>query len=136
MIDNPVEFSPIDTTAKSIIELAKTPKECTVFHTYNPHNITFADVINIISNLDINIEFCEEDEYSEALDCALKDKTKQDALSGIITNVGESHIKSVWLPITNNYTIQALYRLGIVWPLIDKEYVYNFIKHLDEVDFF
>ena len=136
MIDNPVEFSPIDTTAKSIIELAKTPKECTVFHTYNPHNITFADVINIISNLDINIEFCEEDEYSEALDCALKDKTKQDALSGIITNVGESQIKSVWLPITNNYTIQALYRLGIVWPLIDKEYVYNFIKHLDEVDFF
>ena len=136
MIDSPVEFSPIDTTAKSIIELAKTPKECTVFHAYNPHNITFADVIEIISNLGINIEFCEEEEYNDALDAALKDETKQDALSGIITNVGESQIKSVWLPISNNYTIQALYRLGIVWPLIDREYVYNFIKHLDEVDFF
>lgn len=136
MLDSPVEFSPIDITAKSIVELAKTPRECTVFHTYNPHNITIADVIEIIRNLNINIEFCEEEEYDEALDAALKDKTKQDALSGIITNVGEGQIKSKWLPVTNKYTIQALYRLGIVWPLIENEYVYNFIKHLNDVDFF
>ena len=136
MLDNPVEFSPIDITAKSIIELAKTPKECTVFHTYNPHNITFADVINIIRNLDINIEFCEEDEYEEALDAALKDKSKQDALSGIITNVGEGQVKSKWLPVSNNYTVQMLYRLGIVWPLIDNNYIYNFTKHLNDVNFF
>ena len=136
MLDSSIEFSFIDITAKSIVELAKTPKECTVFHPYNPHNITFADVINIISDLNINVDFCEEEEYDDALENALNDETKQDALSGIITNVGEGQIKSKWLPVGNNYTIQTLYRLGIVWPLIEKEYVYNFIEHLDNMDFF
>ena len=135
-LDSPVEFSPIDTTAKSIVELAKTPKDCRLFHTYNPHNITFADVIEIIKKLDINIDCCEDDEYQKALNDALNDKTKQDALSGIITNVGEGKVKSKWLPVTNKFTIQSLYRLGVVWPIIDNEYVYNFIKHLNDVDFF
>ena len=67
---------------------------------------------------------------------ALKDKNRQDALSGIITNVGEGQIKSVWIPVTNDYTTQVLYRLGIVWPLIDNEYIFNFIKHLLDVGFF
>ncbi len=136
MLDNPVEFSPIDITAKSIVELSKTPKECTVFHTYNSHTVTFADVIEIIRDLNINIECCEEEEYQEALQDALNDESKQDALSGIITNVGEGQIKSKWLPVDNKFTIQSLYRMGIVWPLIDKEYIYNFIKHLRDVDFF
>ena len=136
MLDGSVEFSFIDITAKAIVELAKTPRECMVFHPYNPHNITFADVIRIMSDLNINIDFCEEEEYEKALEDALNDETKQDALSGIITNVGEGQIKSKWLPVGNKYTIQALYRLGIVWPLIEKEYIYNFIKHLDNMDFF
>ena len=136
MLDNPVEFSPIDITAKSIVELSKTPKECTVFHTYNSHTVTFADVIEIIRDLNINIECCEEEEYQEALQDALNDESKQDALSGIITNVGEGQIKSKWIPVDNKFTIQSLYRMGIVWPLIDKQYIYHFIKHLRDVDFF
>ena len=67
---------------------------------------------------------------------ALQDKTRQDALSGIITNVGEGKKKSEWIPVTNNYTIQALYRMGIVWPLINDTYIHNFIKHLLDMNFF
>ncbi len=135
-LDQPVEFSPIDITAKSIVKLAKTPRECVLFHPYNPHSIMFADIIDIIKNLDITIECCEEDEYKQRLDEVLKDKSKQDTISGIITNVGEGQLKSKWIPVSNRYTIQALYRLGIMWPMISEEYIYNFIKHLKKVDFF
>ena len=135
-LDDAVEFSPIDITAKSMIQLAKTPKECRVFHPYNPHTITFADVLEIIKDLELSIDCCEEEEYEEALNEALKDKSKQESLSGIITNVGEGQVNSKWITISNNYTMQVLYRLGIVWPLIDNEYVYNFIRHLMDVDFF
>lgn len=136
MLMNKVEFSPIDMTAKAIINLSKTPKECVLFHPYDYHNMCFGDIIDIIKPLDLNVEPCEEDDYQNALDEALSDKQKQDGVSGLITSIGSGKVKKTWLLVDNNYTIQALYRLGITWPFLSQEYVYNFIKYLDELDFF
>ena len=55
MLSNTVEFSPIDVTAKSIVALAKAPKECRVFHPYQHHTICFGDIIDIIEPLGLNI---------------------------------------------------------------------------------
>jgi amino acid adenylation domain-containing protein len=136
MLSNNVEFSQIDMTAKSIVKLAKTPKECVVFHPYNSHNITFADIIEIIRPLDLNIDPCEDEEYEEALKEALADKSKQDGVSGLITSVGSGKIKKQWVPVENNYTTQVLYRLGVNWPLISEDYIYTFVKYLKDLDFF
>ena len=136
MLSNNVEFSQIDITAKSIIQLAKTPKECIVFHPYNSHNITFADIIEIIKPLDLDIEPCEDDEYEIALKEALADKSKQEGVSGLITSVGSGKIRKHWVPVENKYTTQVLYRLGINWPLISEEYIYTFVKYLKDLDFF
>jgi hypothetical protein len=116
--------------------LAKTPKECVVFHPYNSHNITFADIIEIIRPLDLNIDPCEDEEYEEALKEALADKSKQDGVSGLITSVGSGKIKKQWVPVENNYTTQVLYRLGVNWPLISEDYIYTFVKYLKDLDFF
>ena len=136
MLMNPVEFSPIDITAKAIVGLSKTPKECTVFHPYDYHNISFGDIIDIIRPLGLTIDPAEEDDYQKALDEALADKTKQEGVSGLITSIGSGKVKKIWLPVDNSYTVQALYRLGITWPFLSEEYVYNFVKYLDELDFF
>ena len=136
MLMGNVEFSPIDVTAKSIIGLAKTPKECTVFHPYDYHSISFGDIINIIQPLGLNIEPAEEDDYQNALDEALADKTKQEGVSGLITSIGSGKVKKIWLPVDNTYTVQALYRLGIKWPYMSENYIYNFVKYLDDLDFF
>ena len=136
MLMNPVEFSPIDITAKAIVGLSKTPKECTVFHPYDYHNISFGDIIDIIKPLGLTINPAEEDDYQKALDEALADKTKQEGVSGLITSIGSGKVKKIWLPVDNSYTVQALYRLGITWPFLSEEYVYNFVKYLDELDFF
>lgn len=136
MLMNNVEFSPIDVTAKSIVALSKTPKECTVFHPYDYHSISFGDIIDIIRPLGLKIDPSEEEDYQKALDEALMDKTKQEGVSGLITSIGSGKVKKIWLPVDNTYTIQVLYRLGIKWPLISEEYVYNFVKYLDEMDFF
>ena len=136
MLMNPVEFSPIDITAKAIVGLSKTPKECTVFHPYDYHNISFGDIIDIIKPLGLTINPAEEEDYQKALDEALADKTKQEGVSGLITSIGSGKVKKIWLPVDNSYTVQALYRLGITWPFLSEEYVYNFVKYLDELDFF
>ena len=131
-----VEFSPIDITAKAIINLSKTPKDCTVFHPYDYHSISFGDIIDIIKPLGLDIEPAEEDDYENALDDALADKSKQEGVSGLITSIGSGKVKKIWMPVDNTYTIQALYRLGIKWPFVSEEYIYNFVKYLDELDFF
>ena len=136
ILSNNVEFSQIDITAKSIIALAKTPKECVVFHPYNSHNITFADIIDIIKPLGLDIEPCEDDEYENVLKEALADESKQDGVSGLITSVGSGKVKKQWISVENKYTTQVLYRLGINWPLISEEYIYTFVKYLDDLDFF
>lgn len=136
MLSNNVEFSQIDITAKSIIELAKTPKECVVFHPYNSHNITFADIIEIIKPLELGIEPCEDEEYENALKDALADKSKQEGVSGLITSIGSGKVKKQWISVENKYTTQVLYRLGINWPLISEKYIYDFVKYLKDLDFF
>ena len=136
MLMNNVEFSPIDTTAKAIVNLSKTPKECNVFHPYDYHRVCFGDIIEIIKPLGLNIDPAEENEYEIALDKALADKSKQDGVSGLITSIGSGKVKKIWVPVDNTYTIQVLYRLGIKWPFVSQEYIYNFIKYLDDLDFF
>ena len=136
MLLNNVEFSPIDITAKAIINLSKTPKECCVFHPYDYHNICFGDIIDIIKPLGLKINPCEETDYQKALDEAVSDKQKQDGVSGLITSIGSGKVKKIWVPVDNVYTMEVLYRLGIKWPLISEEYVYNFVKYLNELDFF
>ena len=136
MLMNQVEFSPIDVTAKAILGLSKTPKECTVFHPYDYHSVSFGDIIDIIRPLGLDIEPAEDDDYENALDEALADKSKQEGVSGLITSIGSGKVKKIWMPVDNTYTTQALYRLGIKWPFISENYIYNFVKYLDDLDFF
>ncbi|WP_296881155.1 non-ribosomal peptide synthetase [uncultured Methanobrevibacter sp.] len=136
MLMNNVEFSPIDTTAKAILNLSKTPKDCRVFHPYDYHSVSFGDIIEIIRPLGLDIQPVEDDEYQKALDEALADKTKQEGVSGLITSIGSGKVKKIWLPVDNVYTIQSMYRLGIKWPFVSEEYIYNFIKYLVDLDFF
>ena len=82
------------------------------------------------------IEPCEDDEYENVLDEALADKSKQEGVSGLITSIGSGKFKKEWVPVENNYTTQVLYRLGINWPLISEEYIYTFVKYLNDLDFF
>ena len=136
MLSNTVEFSPIDVTAKSIVVLAKSPRECRIFHPYQHHTICFGDIVDIIKPLGLDIGAVEDDEYEIALNNVLSDETRQSGVSGLITSVGSGKFKKIWLPTENNYTVQVLYRLGVKWPIISKEYIYNFVRYLDDLAFF
>ncbi|MBI5681385.1 MAG: amino acid adenylation domain-containing protein [Methanobacterium sp.] len=132
-----VELTPIDSTARAILTLARTPKECTLFHTYNNHNIYIADIIEIMNSVGLDIEGAEEDEFKIAFAEAMEDESKQEAISGLVTAVGMGKGKGrALVSVVNNYTIQILYRLGYKWPLISDEYLVMFIQYLKEMNFF
>ena len=136
LLNNNFELSQIDITAKSIVELSKTPKNCVVFHPYNNHFVTYADILNIFKSLDIDIEIVDQEEYERTFKEVMKDESKQAGLSGFITSIGEGKEKKIWVKDENDYTIQVSHLLGINWPLISEEYIYNFIKFLKDLEFF
>jgi hypothetical protein len=132
-----IELTPIDSTARAILVLARTPKECTLFHTYNNHNIYIADIIEIMNSVGLNISGAEQHEFNNAFNESSKDESKQDKISGLLTNAGMGDSKGrVVVSVINTYTIQILYRLGYKWPLISDEYLVMFMKYLKEMNFF
>ncbi|WP_406535292.1 amino acid adenylation domain-containing protein [Methanobrevibacter sp.] len=136
MLSDADELSPIDVTAKSIVELSKTPKECVVFHPYQHHTICFGDILDIIKPLGLKIDAVEEEVYEDYLNHALNDMDKQEGVSGLITSIGSGKFKKIWLDTENEYTVQVLYRLGVKWPIISEEYIYKFIEYLNDLAFF
>ena len=131
------EFAPIDSTAQAVLKLACAPVECCVFHPYNNHYIYISDVIEVMKERGMHIEEAEECEYQEAFSAAMHDKSKTEALSGLIAylNMGKGK-RMAMLHTSNAYTVQALYRTGFKWPLTTDGYLDKFISLLAGLGFF
>ena len=130
------EFSPIDIVAKSIVALAKTPAENTVFNSYNSHYITYADVLQTIINQGYEMRKVEMDEFNTLLDEARKDETKQEGISGLVTQVGMGKAKNRSIVnVSNTFTTNILNHLDVYWPLTTYDYLNNFIRYLQSMGF-
>lgn len=131
------EFAPIDSTAQAILNLIQAPRECVLFHPYNHHYIYIADVIDVMNQRGLNIEAVEENVFQKNFSISMRDKSKMEALSGLIAymNMGKGK-KVTMLKAKNDYTIQALYRSGFKWPVTSAEYLEKFITALISLNFF
>lgn len=137
MLQDEIEFSPIDIVAESIIALAKTPKECCLFNSYNNHIIFWADIVNILKSLDFELKAVNSEEYKEIFNEMAHDESKQEGLSGLLTAIGMgSDVNRELVDVENIYTTNVLFDLGVFWPLITIDYVYNFISYLNDFGFF
>lgn len=65
--DELTEMSPIDQTAKAVVLLATTPKECTMFQPFNNHTELLGDVLQLMKKVGREIRFVENDEFGNAL---------------------------------------------------------------------
>lgn len=131
------EFAPIDSTAQAVLKLACAPKECCVFHPYNNHSIFIGDVIEVMKEKGMTIEAVEECEFEKHLSMAMRDKSKAEALAGLIAYLNMGRGKRVFpLATSNDYTMQILYRYGFKWPLTTDEYLDKFISLLTGLGFF
>jgi thioester reductase-like protein len=130
------ELSPIDLTARAILKLARTPRECCVFHPYDDHGVLTVDVIDALNRRGLDIRPCETEEFAEALAKGLKDPDKNRDLGVLIAYAGEGGEDAVMLRSGNAYTSQALHRLGFRWPLITEGYLDRLIDGLKTLGFF
>jgi thioester reductase-like protein len=132
----PSELSPIDLTARAILKLARTPRECCVFHPYDDHGVLTGDVIDAMSRRGLGIRSCETEEFTAALAEGLRDPEMSRDLGVLIAYSGEGGEEPVMLRSGNAYTSQALRRMGFSWPLVDEGYLDSFVEGLSSLGFF
>ena len=137
MMDVTAEMAPIDSTAKAILTLARTPEPCCVFHPYNNHSIYMGDIIYAMKEYGMDITLSEDEEYERALEEAKRDPEKAKVLSSMIAYQNMGHGKrTTGIAKENDYTMKVLYRMGYHWPTTSREYVGKLVDALDGLGFF
>jgi thioester reductase-like protein len=125
------ELAPIDSTTRATLYLAKTSGSCRVFHPYNNHKLYMGDIILTMKELGIRIEMVEDDIFQSALTAAMKDPVRAESLTSLIAYQNMAKGKTaIPVAVKNDYTTQALLRLGWRWPDTDGEYLRKFLDGL------
>ena len=135
--DNPTEFSPINETARAIVLLATTPKECTVFQPYNTHTRLLGNVLQELDKLGTKMEFVEPEMFGMAIQQAALDPNKAPLLTTMLAYQNIAHGQPTQIVDRNNaYTSQVLLRLGFRWTEPDTEYVGRMLTAISQLGFF
>lgn len=136
-MNQPVEFSPIDTTAHAILKLSETNPDFTVFHPYNNHTVYMADVLQEMNAYGFDIAVVSDEEFEAALTAGMDDPEISPAISGLIVYLTSDTVNTVY-PIdpNNQFTTEVLYRIGHSWPITNETYMHKSIQALDGLGFF
>ena len=135
--DELTELSPIDQTAKAVVLLASTPKECTVFQPFNNHTELLGDVLKLMNKVGKDIRFVEAEDFEKALVEAGRDPEKAKILSALMAYQDMTHgQKAVFIERDNRYTCAVLHRLGFLWSDTAWDYVERLLKAIDGLGFF
>ena len=135
--DELTEMSPIDQTAKAVVLLASTPKECTVFQPFNNHTELLGDVLKLMAKVGREMRFVENDEFEQIVAVAGQDPEKAKLLSAIMAYQDMAHgQKAVLIERDNRYTCSVLHRLGFHWKDTSWDYVERMLTAIGGFGFF
>ncbi len=133
----PTEMSPIDQTAKAVVLLASTPKECTVFQPFNDHTELLGDVLQLLAKVGREMRFVEDEEFEQTIAIAGQDPEKAKLLSAILAYQDVAHgQKAAIIERDNRYTCSILHRLGFHWKDTSWDYVDQMLTAISGFGFF
>lgn len=130
------EFSPIDSTAKSIVTLMQCDEPYTVFHAFNSHKIYMSDVIYAMRDYGFDIDIVSDEEFAATLKSAEKDESLSSAVLGLIAYNSSDDNPRYEISADNRFTAEVLYRMNYKWPITDDEYLRKSIEALNGLGFF
>ena len=135
--DELTEMSPIDETAKAVVLLASTPKECTVFQPFNNHTELLGDVLMLMEQVGSKMRFVEAAEFQQAIAIASQDPEKAKLLAAMIAYQDMAHgQKAVRVERDNRYTCSILHRLGFHWSDTSSDYIVQMLRQIAAFGFF
>jgi hypothetical protein len=95
-----------------------------------------ANVLKVMRDNDMPVEVVSKKVFDQRFTEALKDETKGEYVSGLISYLGSAGESRRFVATDESYSIKALYRLGFSWPLISEQYIDKAFKALKGMRFF
>ncbi|MCQ2159319.1 MAG: amino acid adenylation domain-containing protein, partial [Bacteroidales bacterium] len=130
---DPMNFSPIDMTAKAIVLLAGTNDKFTAFNADSCFGFDEMQLIEASNRCGLSIVPVMDEEYYADYYRMLGDPKINAKLQGLVTNDRpDLHM----VEADNLFTANVLYRLGFSWPLVDSSYLERAIESLLTLDYF
>ena len=130
---DPMNFSPIDMTARAIVLLAGTDDRFTAFHADSRFGFDEMQLIEATNRCGLTIRPVPDEEYYDDYHRMLGDEKVNARLQGLVTNDRpDLHMVNT----DNIFTANVLYRLGFSWPLVDSAYLERAIESLLTLDYF
>ena len=132
-----LEFTPVDSAAKAILEIAKHNPKFNVLHVFNTQLINFPNLIAILNNLGYNIQLVTDEKFSERVKEFLKDENLKNKISGLIPDLNKKKTLSIVAKTLPDAYFTTLYlkSIGFEWPEIDKEYVEQFLDYFKKIGY-
>lgn len=124
VVDEQVEFTPIDLVAKAVLVCAETSPSYTVFHAYHPQKVYMADVMEVLAECGHSVEMVSDEVFEEELEKGIGDEEQNGKYMGLISymQLGKA-AKRREIPAENIFTTRLLLQHGFRWGIVDKEYL-------------
>lgn len=135
-LEQPVEFSPIDSVADAVITLAGANSRFSVFHMNNNHTVAMADVLDAIRRHGFDVKAVSDEEFGNTLSEASKHEEESRTVLSLVAYANKEGDDLRMVESDNRFTTNALYRLGFKWPIVDDAYLEKQLWSLDTLDFF
>ena len=130
ILSEELEFSPVDSSARAISQLlCNSGSEGRIYHLMNPKTITVKKLISELAPLGIVIR------PQASGNRAGKDDTRQTPSGGSIYLMRGELTYGAPIRITTDYTVDALKKLGFVWPEINHNYLGLMLAYMSKNDF-
>lgn len=124
----PLEFTPVDLSAKAILLLSQTGGEHPlIYHLYNHNKITLKDFVKESRNVVPEPAFVSRKIFEDTVQNFLR-KEEGSKITGIINDISHQNSAGQNVEIASGHTAELLHRVGFDWPQISPEYITRFIR--------
>ncbi len=131
------EFSPIDCTAEGAVLIAKKADAQTIFHLNSDKHLYFSRLLEILAKLNIDIDVLSAQEFREVLEETLNTPETKHIYEAFLNDMDDEGrlMYDSNININNEFTLWFLKQIGFEWPVIDYEYINDYIKYFREIKY-
>ena len=136
ILEQPAEFSPIDSVANAVLLLAGANSRFSIFHVNNNHAVTMADIMEVVRRHGFDVKAVTEAQFAETLRRATEHADESRTVLSLVAYSNKEGNDLSLVDAEHRFTVNALFRLGFKWPITDDSYLERVIQSLDSFGFF
>ena len=133
MINEFLEFTPIDYCAQSILKLIfNMETDKFVFHLFNDNYIQVSDLLKILEKFEFDTTILSGNDFKQRIVALSNQYPEENILKGIVNDLDDTLGLSFSATVNqkNIYTNSCLENLNFEWPEVTEEYIEKIINYL------